>query len=618
MLSPMSGTVPPHDRLLHEQIRLLARNVPALVVGTLILATGTAALLLMNGQPTRWVLGWLAAMGALCAVRWWGARQYVRHPPDLNGSPKWARWFVLASATAGLLWGSLAALFFDPDDPHTLAMVAMVLAAIVASATQSLGPYFPAHLAFGVPALVPFALRCLFSGEPRTITLGVLALVFLLMAELFARRIAAAMEDAMRLRFENEALVAQLSKARDAAEAANRAKTRFLASASHDLRQPIHAMGLFVPALQTMAQREQVAPQALGVVAERMQLALQTMGRLLGRLLDVSRLDAGVVNVESRPVALESMLMAGLDEVASSARSKGLRLRVQEPGLWVHSDPAILHSILSNLLSNAVRYTSKGGILVAARRRGGNALLQVWDTGIGIAEGDQARLSEEFFQGGNAHEDPSQPRGFGLGLAIAHRSAQLLGTSLHWRSRLGRGSVFELKLPLAEPVAGSHQKPDTDLPAAQPRPKVPETTVPIVTVALPAMATSATAEAPAILVVDEDDAILASMAFLLKTWGYLVLAARSLPEAHQLVVENGSRLSAALVDFHLSSQENGIEVAAMLRGQLGTDFPVAIVTGDTTPEVMAAVQDARLVLLHKPANAQAMQNFVASARPMVG
>ena len=618
MLSPMSGIVPSQDRLLHEQVRLLARNVPALVVGTLVLAMGTAALLLMNDQSTSWVLTWLAAMGALCAVRWWGVRRYVRRPPDPAGSPRWARWFVLASATAGLLWGSLAALFFSPDEPHIQAMVVMVLAAIVASATQSLGPYFSAHLAFGIPALVPFALRCLLSGEPRTITLGVLALVFLLMAELFARRIAAAIEEALRLRFENEALVVQLSKARDAAEAANRAKTRFLASASRDLRQPIHAMGLFVPALQTMAKREQVTPQALGVVAERMQFALQTMGRLLGRLLDVSRLDAGVVEVEIRALPLEPMMMTIADEVTTTARSKGLRLRVHEPGLWVQSDPAILHSILSNLVSNAVRYTSEGGILLAARRRGNNALLQVWDTGIGIAEVDQARLSEEFFQGGNAHEDPSQSRGFGLGLAIAHRSALLLGTSLQWRSQLGRGSVFELTLPLGEPVAGSPTEPSTDTQVDHPLSEAPENAASLASVAAPAKAPTSDPETPAILVVDEDEAILASMAFLLKTWGHRVLVARSLPEAHQMTMESGSCISAALVDYHLSSQGNGIEVATMLREHIGNGLPVAIVTGDTTPEVMTAVRDARLVLLHKPANAQAVQNFVASTRPRAG
>jgi signal transduction histidine kinase len=609
MLPVMSTTGASQDRLLHEQVRLLARNVPALVVGTLVLATGTAALLSMEGQSQGWVLAWLGAMVALCAVRWLGAQRYFRSPPDLADAPRWARWFVVASAVAGLLWGSLAALFFSPEDPHTQAVVVMVLAAIVASATQSLGPYFPAHLAFGLPALVPFALRCMTSGDARTITLGVLALVFLVMAELFARRIAAAIEEALRLRFENEALVSQLSRAKDLAEAANRAKTRFLASASHDLRQPIHALGLFVPALQGMAQREQVTPQALAVVADRMQLALRTMSQLLGRLLNVSRLDAGAVDVEPRVLELEPAMLAALDEVSGPARAKGLRLRLHETGLWVHSDPAVLHSILSNLLSNAVRYTERGAILVAARRRGGRALLQVWDTGIGIAEADQARLSEEFFQGGNAHEDPSQPRGFGLGLAIAQRSAQLLGTSLRWRSTLGKGSVFELTLPLAEPPTATLPEQAPAQPPAEDFPPAPQATGSTDPIGM---------GASAILVVDEDEDILASMAFLLKTWGHEVLVARTLQEAQRLARDSGHRIGAAFVDYHLSPEEDGLAVAAMLRAQIRSDLPLAIITGDTTPEVMAAVREARLVLLHKPADAKAMKGFVASARHPAG
>jgi signal transduction histidine kinase len=578
-------------RLLHEQVRLLARNVPALVVGTLMLAVGAAALLLMNDQPSRWVMYWLGAMVMLCAVRWFGARRYERARPEQAEAPAWARWFVLASFAAGLLWGSLTALFFSPDDPHTQAVVVMILAAIVASATQSLGPYFPAHLAFGVPALVPFALRSMFSGDTRTMTLGVLALVFLVMAELFARRIALAIEDALRLRFENETLVAELSQARDAAESASKAKTRFLASASHDLRQPIHAMSMFVPAIKRMAQDGRLSAPALGDMADRMQSALGNMGQLLNRLLDVSRLDADAVQVANKDFSLEPLLSAVVDEVAAQAEAKGLRLRMHDGGLWVHSDPSVLHTMLSNLVSNAVRYTDQGGVLVSARKRGDSVDIQVWDTGIGISAHDLSRITEEFYQGSNAHLDGSQTRGFGLGMAIVNRSARLLGVRLRWRSNLGRGSMFSIQVPRARANNHRHDTPRLSGNLAV----YPE-------------------GGRKVLVVEENQDIMAAMSFLLRSWGHVPLQASNAEEAARIALTHRDGLDAALVDFHLARDNNGLAVADLLRQHTRSALAVAIVTGDTSTEVMNAVRAAGLSVMHKPVDPVALQQFIARSR----
>ncbi len=582
----MLGLPPPKDRLLHEQVRLLVRNVPALVMGTLVLATGTAALLMMNGQPVSRVTVWLGLMVVLCAARWSMARLHGRTQDDASQTVRWARILVASSAIGGLLWGALAWLFFTPDQPYTLVLVAMVLAAILSSATQSLGPYFPAHLAFGLPCALPFALRCLLTGEAQLLTLGVLTLVFLMMTELFARRIAVAIEEALQLRFENETLAERLSSEKERAETANRAKTRFLATASHDLRQPIHAMSLFVPALKRMAQEGRLSAPVLGDMADRMQTALDTMGQLLNRLLDVSRLDAGAVQVAMQDLALEPLLSAVVDEVAAQAQAKGLRLRMHDGDLWVYSDPAVLHTMLSNLLSNAVRYTERGGVLVAARPRGAGVDIQVWDTGIGISQQEIERVPEEFFQASNAHADASQSRGLGLGMAIVQRSAQLIGARLSWRSELGRGSMFAIHLQRGQSVGQDVER---------------------------ALQSPGHDHVCTVLVVDENHDILAAMSMLLRSWGHAPLLAASAEAADHVARSHPGRLDVALVDFHLTQGQNGLSVATSLR-LLRDDLAVAIVTGDTSAEVMEAVRSAGLEVMHKPVDPAMLQQFITRPR----
>ncbi len=349
------------EQLRSEQIRLLAKNVPAMAIGSSLLGVGTVVVLYVVGQSLAQAIAWLAVNLIITLARMELARRFLQRAAAEVRIDWWAGCFLFASALAGMWWGSLAWWFLVPQETTNLAVIAIVLMGSVSGATQSQGAYFASHMAFTLPCTVPFTLRCFASGDPIGITLGVLGLVYLGTAVLFSKRIDGTVAEALLLRLENDALVTELSKARDAAEAGSRAKTRFLATASHDLRQPIHAMGLFVPALHALANSGQISPSALRVVADRMSLALHTIGQLLGRLLDVSRLDAGVIEVKSRDIALEHLLRTAVDEVTAAARAKSLNIRVRAHGYWVHTDPAVLHAILSNLLGNAVRYTRSGG-----------------------------------------------------------------------------------------------------------------------------------------------------------------------------------------------------------------------------------------------------------------
>ncbi|MBC5767411.1 CHASE domain-containing protein [Ramlibacter albus] len=251
----------------------------------------------------------------------------------------------------------------------------------------------------------------------------------------------------LRRRIRMRIAAEELRAAKEKAEAGSRAKTQFLAAASHDLRQPVQALGLFTATLQAMARRAQVPGEEVGQVAHRLHLTLQGLGRLLNGLFDLSGLESGTVAVAKRPVNVAALLQELQSAFAGPAAEKGLRLRVRIPkeALWVDTDPLILSRVLSNLLANALRYTEHGRVLVGCRRRaGGRIEIQVLDTGIGIPPEEQARIFSDFYQ--VADVDREREKGMGLGLAIAQRSAQLLGTRVEVQSQLGRGSRFSVTL----------------------------------------------------------------------------------------------------------------------------------------------------------------------------
>jgi signal transduction histidine kinase/CheY-like chemotaxis protein len=373
----------------------------------------------------------------------------------------------------------------------------------------------------------------------------------------------------------NERLVAQLeelAQRRDEAERANAAKSRFLATASHDLRQPMHSIGLLVDVL-----RERLGAHPLADLAAKVQTSVATMESLFGSLLDVSKLDARAVRPEFAPVELDRLLERVERTFAPQAQARGLRLRARGRPLVARSDAALLERIVNNLVSNALHYTLAGGVLVACRARAGACVLQVWDTGVGIAPEHQAAVFDEFFR----IEAPgtSRDKGLGLGLSIVQRSAEILGHTLRVRSRPGRGSVFELVL---ERVAAT--------PAAS---------------ALQALPRGADALAGAfVAVVDDDEDNRQAIANLLLSWGCLVLAAASCDELIALSDQHLRMPDLLVTDFQLSPGRDGFEVIARLRAHHDEFIPAVVVTANTDGALGARATAARATLLHKPAGAQ--------------
>jgi two-component system, sensor histidine kinase len=377
----------------------------------------------------------------------------------------------------------------------------------------------------------------------------------------------------------------ELRSAKEHAEAASRAKSQFLAAASHDLRQPVQALGLFTATLQAMARREQLSGQELAPIASRLQLALQGLGRLLNGLFDLSGLENGTVTVAPRPVAIGPLLAELQSAFAGPALSKGLDFKVLQPReLWLHTDPAILSRVLSNLVANALRYTAQGRIVIGCRRRaGGMVEIQVHDTGIGIAPEEQARIFTDFYQ--VADVDRDRERGMGLGLAIAQRSAQLLGGAIRVHSAPGRGSMFSVVLPLAQGPA-AHEEAGSAVPR----------------VGLQG----------AVLVIDDDPQLTEAMSRLLAEWGYQAVPAHSVEEALSAAGRAASDggIGLVLADYQLGGSGSGIDAIRAVRERLDRDVPAILITGNTSSDAAGQARRHGHSLLLKPVDPAALLALV--------
>lgn len=363
---------------------------------------------------------------------------------------------------------------------------------------------------------------------------------------------------------EIEAATAELREKRAEAERANIAKTRFLAAASHDLRQPIHALGLFVDLLA----RKPHEPESAHLV-DRIGQSVDTIGSLLDSLLDISRLDAGALTPEPRALPLQA-LFDRLGDCIAEAEHKGLRLRIRPCRLWIRSDPMLLERILRNFVSNALRYTDVGSILIAARRRGELLRIEVRDSGIGIDTESQALVFHEFVQLGNPERN--REKGLGLGLAIVWRLGCLLDHPIGLRSEPGRGSVFWVDLPLAVPGA-----PD-----------------------VPTAAREGAVDGISVVLIDDDTLVLSGMAGLLETWGCHVYAGHSRDEIEAMLGRDAKQPDLIICDHRSASGENGIEVVDHLRRRYGNALPAVLMSGDTDPSIWALASTRGLPLLHKP------------------
>lgn len=364
-----------------------------------------------------------------------------------------------------------------------------------------------------------------------------------------------------------------LSAAKENAEQANLSKTRFLAAASHDVLQPLNAAHLSVSALAEVQTSEEGRKLVLQV--ER---SLQTMEDLLRTLLDISRLDAGVVQPEIVDVSLETLFSSLRSDFQPVAEIKGLGLRFRPVNIAVRSDRTLLRRILQNILSNALRYTRTGGVLVGTRQRGGIIRIDVADTGCGIPDEQREAVFEEFSRGKAPPGAELAGGGLGLGLAIVRRMAGALGHPVTFSSRVGRGTIFHVDVPLA--FNAVVEQPPTPVEAER----------------APGYGLFGTK----VLLVENDVDVLNAMASLLERWRCEVRTATSTGEALETLGDTDWVPDIVIADQHLDNGDLGILTVAEARDYLGRNVPALIVTADPSQAVIAAARAAGIELMRKP------------------
>jgi len=568
-------------RLRAEQLELMCRQW--LRVPVPVLAIATVVIYLTWDYAPRWLsFGWSAVTVAGVVARMYLCRAILGRRLAATQPERWSRLLTIFAGANGLVSGAAAPLFLPVLPPTEQALVTMLVGCWGAGAVAANGSFPPAYYAFAWPLFAQLAVAWLFSGQEAYVWVLPILLMFVALLSAFVREHGNMVREGIELRFANERLLEtkeqligllraaydKAEAARHHAEQASRSKTQFLASASHDLRQPLHALSLLTALLTDLGENNRVRE-----VGRHIGQSVQSLERLFNALLDLSRLDSGALQPETREFDLEDLARRISVEYRAKAGDKALRYELDCEPMWLRTDPILLERVLRNLLENAVRFTDAGRVTLRARRAGRDAILSVADSGRGIPAAEQARVFDEFYQLDNPGRDRS--KGLGLGLSIVKRIVELLGYRIQLASTPGEGSTFTLLLREALVEPG------------------------LATLADETVAAGPDVTGLRVLVIEDDSEVRLVVGLALRSWGCVPIIAASLDEARSLLARSGGRVDVLLSDLRLSFGVDGIGAIEALRAEFGP-MPAALMTGDISAERLRQVQASGLTVLHKP------------------
>ena len=578
---------------LPEEVRTTYDFLPATLAG-FVAGVGVVVMLFWKLAPASMMLPWLGAFALMALARWWVGERFKRAAPSTRED--WQRWRLysnLGTAAAGALWGLTGWIFYGLGNASQQTGLIVIVYTFAVAAVPVLSTQPRMYFGFVSLCFLPLVVRIASVGGVANYQLAGELLLIISLTAVLARYYRQALQRVMELKLQADGLLAQLrvekhaaEVARREAEVANRAKTQFFTAASHDLRQPLHAMGLFAEALRQRVHEPEVAH-----LVNSINESVDALEGLFSELLDITRIDSGGVEVHPRHFQVDDILRKLRLHFEPVAFEKGLALRQRGGHRAVFADPLLVERILRNLVSNALRYTNDGSVLVSCRQRGDKVLLQVWDTGLGIRPEQQAMIFEEFYQVPNTDAvAPHQRKGLGLGLAIVKRLAALMGAPLRLVSTPGRGSVFTLELPGGK----APSQPAAALPAKGPL--------------------ELTLNGRLIVIVEDEPVVRSSLEILLKGWGASIASFDSVAASAAWARSNPLDRPAPellIVDYRLENGLTGVQAISALRQRFGAAVPAIVVTGSTMTGHEKEAQEHNFHVLTKPVLPNKLRAMIA-------
>ncbi|HUX89548.1 MAG TPA: hybrid sensor histidine kinase/response regulator [Gallionellaceae bacterium] len=552
-------------RIRADQLRARLRLYPVMVLSQILLEPLFVWLFWERADHLQ-LLSWLTLIYAMHAVEmllWW---RYRTQLDTVQQCRRWSQKFNLLAAAVALMWGGIALWFFPPDLAYQALMICLVLG-LVAGAVTLDSVYPPALYIYVIGVSLPILVRLILTDDNKHWILASMLLLFITGSLSAGRELSKTFWKSLYQRHENDFLIMQLIRQMGIAETANRDKSRFLASASHDLRQPLQALVLFSESLQEASKEH-----------DRRHLSLQirkSVGALVDmfdELLDISKFDAGVVQAIKQHFRVQEVFERLQAEFMPLALAKDLKLVVLPSDQVGYSDPHLLERILRNLISNAIRYTDIGKVQVSCQSMDDMLQFDVMDTGIGIRAASMPHIFEEYYQVDNQHRD--RLKGLGLGLAIVRRMEALLGCTVTVVSKPALGSVFSFSIPQGE-----------ELHLMQPQvTKQSRHDLSGITVAL----------------VEDNREIRLMASRLMQEWGCIVYDGELPNGVLKPMVLAGVRPDILICDYRLPLELTAIDAIRQLRELWDTPIPTLVLTGDTAPQTLQEIRSSGALLLHKP------------------
>ena len=555
-----------------EQVNALYKGVtPSLLI--MGVCVYTASLIVLWPVYDQLILvAWYISGIAFTVFRRLSAINFERANVTVNDYQPWISKAIIWAFLSGVSWGLIFIFFSSPDHFFRLLALLGIYTILIALSCSKFAVYVPVYLAFSAPSTILFVGKLFFIGGDVFYISGILVIAYFIEITSIALNTQRAFNKTEELRFFNNKLLKEVTTQKEAAEEAAETKNQFLAAASHDLRQPLHAQGLFISSL-----KELKLPPETDEIVSKVHLSTEALNGLLNSLLDISRLEADSVEYNPANLELRPIIKDIVSQYSERATEKNIEFEVQLKGdLVVNSDIALLSRLIRNVIDNAVKYTDSGEISIHTKANNEKVFLTVDDTGCGIPDSEKENIFTEFTQLGNQERD--RQKGLGLGLAIVKRLAALMDIQITMESTIDVGSSFTIAIPIMDPT--SHKISQVNIKENLLQTFIGET----------------------ILVIDDEEDILDGMRHVINSWGANVVTADNWKVAIKKLEASHLKPSLILADFRLRYNKNGIDAINAIRKYFNTQISAILITGDTAPDRLQLARSAEATVLHKPVN----------------